>query len=273
MGGHDWYWDVNGSFGINKARQSFTGNVRADRVAQAIGPIADCTAPCVPLNLFGGAGSITQAMLDFIGFTEHDKSHQHLYDFTGNISGTVADLPAGPLDIAVGVEHRHQSASFTPDPIVSAGLGADIPAVPASGQLQRERNLRRGSHSGVEGRARRLFARGEWRGPLLALFDGWREGDLYDQRPVEAGSRRALPRRLLDRVPRADDRRAQRRKVALRPSAGRSVHQRRERLVHDRRTRPRQLHRQWRSAAAAARRRSLCRAAGQLPVLTRAIPT
>jgi iron complex outermembrane receptor protein len=132
-GGHDWYWDVNGSFGINKAKQSFTGNVRADRVAQAIGPLAGCTAPCVPLNLFGGAGSITQAMLDWIGFTEHDKSNQHLYDFTGNISGTVADLPAGPLEIAVGVEHRHQSASFTPDPIVSAGLGADIPSHPASG--------------------------------------------------------------------------------------------------------------------------------------------
>ena len=133
MGGHDWYWDLNGSFGINKARQSFTGNVRADRVAQAIGPIANCNAPCVPLNLFGGAGSITQAMLDWIQFTEHDKSNQHLYDFTGNVSGAVADLPAGPLDIAVGVEHRHQSASFTPDPIVSAGLGADIPALPASG--------------------------------------------------------------------------------------------------------------------------------------------
>jgi iron complex outermembrane receptor protein len=133
MGGHDWYWDVNGTFGINKAKQSFTGNVRADRVAQAIGPVANCVAPCVPLNLFGGNGSITQAMLDWIGFTEHDKSHQHLYDFTGNISGTVADLPAGPLDIAVGVEHRHQSAAFTPDPIVSAGLGADIPAQPASG--------------------------------------------------------------------------------------------------------------------------------------------
>ena len=33
VGGHKWYWDVNGSFGINKAKQSFTGNVRADRVA------------------------------------------------------------------------------------------------------------------------------------------------------------------------------------------------------------------------------------------------
>jgi iron complex outermembrane receptor protein len=134
FGGHDWYWDANALFGINKAKQSFTGNVRADRVAQAIGPIANCTAPCVPLNLFGGLGSITPAMLDWIAFTEHDKSHQHLFDYTANVSGTLTDLPAGPLDIAIGYEHRLQSAAFTPDPIVSAGLGADIPAQPSHGK-------------------------------------------------------------------------------------------------------------------------------------------
>ena len=75
-GAHKWFWDVNASVGINKAKQSFTGNVNAARVAQALGPLANCTAPCVPLNLFGGAGSITPAMLDFIAFTEHDRS-QH----------------------------------------------------------------------------------------------------------------------------------------------------------------------------------------------------
>jgi iron complex outermembrane receptor protein len=133
IGGHEWFWDANASFGINTAQQSFTGNVRADRVAQAIGPIANCTAPCVPLNLFGGEGSITQAMLDWIAFTEHDSSNQHLWDYTANLSGPLFDLPAGPLEVAFGAEHRYQSARFTPDPIVSAGLGADIPAQPAKG--------------------------------------------------------------------------------------------------------------------------------------------
>ncbi len=133
MGDHQWYWDVNALFGVSQARQSFTGNVRADRVAKAIGPLAGCVAPCVPLNLFGGAGSITPAMLDYIGFTEHDKSNQRLYDYTANLSGDLIDLPAGPLSVALGYEHRRQGASFTPDPIVSAGLGADIPAQPASG--------------------------------------------------------------------------------------------------------------------------------------------
>ena len=131
---HKWYWDVNASIGINKAKQSFTGNVNAAKVAQAIGPIANCTAPCVPLNLFGGAGSITPEMLAFIAFTERDKSQQKMYDYTANLSGDLIDLPAGPLSVAVGVEHRVQSASFTPDPIVVAGLSADIPAQPASGK-------------------------------------------------------------------------------------------------------------------------------------------
>jgi iron complex outermembrane receptor protein len=131
----DWYWDINALYGLNTAHQSFTGNVRADRVAVAIGPLATCNATpgCVPLNLFGGAGSITPAMLDWIGFTEHDSSQQKLNAFTANITGDVIDLPAGPVGVAFGYEHRFQSAHFHPDPIVSAGLGADIPAQPASG--------------------------------------------------------------------------------------------------------------------------------------------
>jgi iron complex outermembrane receptor protein len=133
VGQRDWYWDVNASVGVNTARQSFTGNVRADRVAQAIGPAASCVAPCVPLNLFGGAGSITPEQLAFIAFTEHDSSNQRLYNYTANLSGDLLDLPAGPVGFAVGYEHRKQAARFDPDPIVAAGLGADIPAVPSRG--------------------------------------------------------------------------------------------------------------------------------------------
>ncbi|WP_084607627.1 TonB-dependent receptor [Sphingomonas jaspsi] len=134
--GKDWYWDVNGIYGNNKAHQSFTGNVRADRVALAVGPVAACNATpgCVPLNLFGGAGSITPAMLDWIAFTEKDRSKQKLAGLTANITGDLFELPAGPVGVAFGYEHRNQSASFTPDPIVSAGLGADIPAQPARGK-------------------------------------------------------------------------------------------------------------------------------------------
>jgi iron complex outermembrane receptor protein len=129
----DWYWDVNGLYGRNSAHQTVHGNINAANLARALGPVAACTAPCVPFNLFGGAGSITPAMYDYVGFIQRDESRQKIWDFSANISGGLFDLPGGPASIAIGVEHRDLSGSFDPDPIVAAGLGSDIPALPTSG--------------------------------------------------------------------------------------------------------------------------------------------
>ncbi|PZU60190.1 MAG: TonB-dependent receptor [Sphingobium sp.] len=133
VGDHKWYWDVNGIYGVNDAHQVFTGNLNAAKLAQALGPIGGCTGDCVPFNIFGGAGSITQAMLDYVTFDERDRSNQELWDVTANLSGDLIDLPAGPVGFAIGYEHRDQQASYTPDPIITAGLGADVPTSPARG--------------------------------------------------------------------------------------------------------------------------------------------
>jgi iron complex outermembrane receptor protein len=131
--GHDWYWDVNGVWGRNRAEQEVHGNINAQNLARALGPVAACTAPCVPFNIFGGQGSITPAMLDYVAFTQRDSSRQRLWDFSANISGGLFDLPGGAASIAIGVEHRDLSGRFDPDPVVAAGLGSDIPALPTSG--------------------------------------------------------------------------------------------------------------------------------------------
>ncbi|MBL8545014.1 MAG: TonB-dependent receptor [Hyphomonadaceae bacterium] len=133
--GSDWNWDLNGVFSENKAEQTFTGNVNAQRVVQALGPLAGCTAPCVPLNIFGGPGTITPEMLNYISFIQRDRSEQELLDFSANITGDLMRLPAGPLSAAFGIENRHTEGSFNPDPIVSAGFSSDIPAQPASGKI------------------------------------------------------------------------------------------------------------------------------------------
>jgi iron complex outermembrane receptor protein len=133
IGGDDWYWDVNGLVGRNKAQQTVLGNVNASNLARALGPVAACTAPCVPFNIFGGAGSITPAMIDYVAFTQRDRSRNELWDVTANLSGSLFELPGGPLGIAIGVEHRDQRGRFDPDPTVAAGLGSDIPALPTSG--------------------------------------------------------------------------------------------------------------------------------------------
>jgi iron complex outermembrane recepter protein len=131
----DWYWDVNGVFGNNKAKQTMLGNINAQNLAIALGPVATCTATpgCVPFNFFGGAGSITPEMMDYVGFVQRDSSKQRMWDFTANLSGKLAELPGGPLGVALGVEYRKLSGRFDPDPVVAAGFSSDIPAGPTKG--------------------------------------------------------------------------------------------------------------------------------------------
>ena len=133
--GHNWYWDANAVIGYNEAKQLFTGNVNSSRLQQALGPVAQCTGDCVPFNFFGGVGSITPAMLAFVGFDERSRSRQRLQDYTANLSGELFDLPGGAVGVAIGYEHRDQFGSFTPDPITAAGFSADIPAQPARGRF------------------------------------------------------------------------------------------------------------------------------------------
>ena len=160
VGGRSWNWDINGLWGRNTAKQTVLGNVNAANVARALGPVAACTAPCVPFNIFGGAGSITQPMIDYIAFTQRDSSKQRVWDVSANITGSLFDLPGGALGMAIGAEHRDQSGRFDPDPTVAAGLGSDIPALPTRGSFN----------------VNEVY--GELRAPLLAKTPGFEKLEL-----------------------------------------------------------------------------------------------
>jgi iron complex outermembrane receptor protein len=135
VGEFEWHWDVNGLWGKNKAEQVMFGNINAANLAIALGPVATCatTSGCVPFNIFGGNGSITPAMLDYVGFIQNDSSSQKVWDVSANLSGSLFNLPGGPLGFAIGVEHRDQSGRFDPDPVIQAGEGSDIPASASGG--------------------------------------------------------------------------------------------------------------------------------------------
>ena len=133
LGGRTVYWDANALWSQNDASQIATGIVHAGHLVQALGPISQCTGACTPFNFFGGPGSITQAMVDFVTFDQHDSSEQEIWDLSFNVSADLIDLPAGGLGFAAGYEHRDQSGRFDPDPIVAAGESADIPASPTAG--------------------------------------------------------------------------------------------------------------------------------------------
>ena len=134
------FWDANWVFSRNVARQTKQGAHNARNLLLGLGPPETCaaTAGCIPVNLLGGqgdgSGTLTPAMLDWIGFVQRDYSDQTLRDFTFNIAGDLAELPAGALAFAAGFEHRQHRGKFWPDPVVVAGDTAGLRAQPTAGE-------------------------------------------------------------------------------------------------------------------------------------------
>ena len=140
--GRSFYWDLTGSYGDNQGFQQKFGAHNAAKLQVALGDPAVCAATpnCVPFNFFGGQGpdgngSITQEMLDFVGFVQRDFSEQTLVDFVGNFAGSIIDLPAGALGFAAGIEYREHEGSFQPDPVAASGETAGIPSGPTAGSF------------------------------------------------------------------------------------------------------------------------------------------
>ncbi len=128
FGDHQLFWDVNYVNSTNDASQTVNGTYNIRHIMNALGPVDQCTAPCVPLNLFGGPGTITPAMLNYIQFVENDRSKQELELWTANLSGNLFQLPAGSLDFATGYEHRKLNGAYTPDSVVTAGDSNGVPS-------------------------------------------------------------------------------------------------------------------------------------------------
>ncbi|MGH8031044.1 MAG: TonB-dependent receptor domain-containing protein [Luteimonas sp.] len=135
VGQRSWSWDVNGVRSESKAEQTNTGSYNLRRINEALGDPAACAAisGCVPLNLFGGAGSITPDMLAFIQPVVRDESENKLSLFSANVTGDLADLWAGPLSFAAGYEYRKYEGSYLPDAITIAGEYNGVPSGPTSG--------------------------------------------------------------------------------------------------------------------------------------------
>ncbi|HEU0277402.1 MAG TPA: TonB-dependent receptor [Rhodanobacteraceae bacterium] len=135
IGERNFNWDFNFIRSDNDATQDVTGTYNSAHIQEALGPISLCDADptCVPLNLFGGPGTITPDMLKYILYHEHDTSHQAMGVISADISGDVLKLPAGWLDFAAGVQRQTLSGSYQPDAVVAAGDSNGVPSAPTAG--------------------------------------------------------------------------------------------------------------------------------------------
>jgi iron complex outermembrane recepter protein len=109
--GSNWDWELSGNY-QKLDYYSYGGRgVQRARLRIAIGDSDICRATpgCVPMNLFGATGSVTDEMLKFVTVDRFTDISSELKSVVGNVSGTLLQLPAGDLNISIGGEYRTES--------------------------------------------------------------------------------------------------------------------------------------------------------------------
>ncbi|WP_024889032.1 TonB-dependent receptor [Luteimonas huabeiensis] len=136
VGNAIWFWDVNAAWSRNKARQANYGSYNIHNIALALGDPDACAAVagCVPLNIFGGPGTITPEMLAWIQPVVRDESQNELSLVSANLSGDLFRLPGGHVAFAAGYEYRKYEGWYQPDPLTVRGHYNGVPSLPTSGE-------------------------------------------------------------------------------------------------------------------------------------------
>ena len=116
----DWSYDLSYSHGRSKRSELSAGYTNVANIATALDPAACAEEDaCVPLNLFGGEGSITPEMAAYASATAMIDRVYTQDIVSGVMSGTLggATMPwaQDPIAIAFGMEYRQERGTVTPD--------------------------------------------------------------------------------------------------------------------------------------------------------------
>lgn len=126
--GNNWYYDLSYNYGYSQTTSTDFGQLFGPNLDKAMGPSfkdvdgsivcgtsAEPIANCVSMNVFGGPGSVTQDMLDYVTAPLVDSSNYKLEVLSGFIGGDLFELPAGPLSGGVGFEYRDEKSEQNVD--------------------------------------------------------------------------------------------------------------------------------------------------------------
>jgi len=146
--GNDWKADIYYQYGRNKFRSDMTGGTVTSRIVNALDATTSGGVPvcrinadaittnddpaCVPLNPFGsGQGATFDAAKTYIKANGFQTNNTTEHVVAANITGSLVELPAGKLGIAIGGEYRSDSVNGDADALSRAnaffmGNGAAI---------------------------------------------------------------------------------------------------------------------------------------------------
>lgn len=125
-------WTLDALWNDARADETFSNVLDFNKTLRALGPSSSCLGKdidgCVPLNLFGPIGSITQDQITYLRSQATIKGRSSLMALNGNVETLLFQLPAGPMRMAAGFEMRSESiastASKNNDNLISGSLNA-----------------------------------------------------------------------------------------------------------------------------------------------------
>lgn len=135
--GEDIDWNVTYNTGERTQNDQDRGQYAGSKLYNALGPSADRNGDgkpecyrnindptsiivgCVPLNLFGGPGSVTKEMYDYINADLTDNQKTEMDQIEASLTGKAWELPGGQLGWAASFGYYQQSYEYSPDSLKS----------------------------------------------------------------------------------------------------------------------------------------------------------
>jgi iron complex outermembrane receptor protein len=143
-------WDVAFNYGRTQGIETKQGLLQRSLLRNAVGPSfidpvsgeATCGTPaapiagCVPLNLFGGEGSITKEMANYLSYRGTARGFNQQQSISANIGGELFKIgKATPWGLALGYEHRREAGADIPDPLTAKGDTTGNKGEPTEGRF------------------------------------------------------------------------------------------------------------------------------------------
>ncbi|WP_290960572.1 TonB-dependent receptor [Hyphomonas sp.] len=130
-----WNYDLSLNWGRNTAVDALKNNINTRRLAETLDPTL-CGMNGIPCADILGEGDLTSEVGDYILINQRDTGGNEQISFTGNISGALFDLPAGPVGFAAGFEYREDKGWLEPDSLLVAGDALGNAQDPVSGSIE-----------------------------------------------------------------------------------------------------------------------------------------
>lgn len=152
--GSSWKADAYYQYGFTKQNQSMSGLANLYNLAEGLQVITDIydfdrdgsttdavcanadarARGCVPINVYG-AGKLTPEMVQYLQVSLQRNSKQTMHVAAANLTGTLFNLPGGPVQVAVGAEYRRESSSDIFDPLTNAARNGYVQLTDTAGKF------------------------------------------------------------------------------------------------------------------------------------------